>query len=224
MPYAKDVTRSRLVFMNQILEDNISEADGMKLLGFTAGASYRRYFRLQCDVLTYPDHLQKIQCRWCTKKFPDLFTCHYHESGHKEARPSSCAECGVALDERNYKRTRINKLRCLGCQRSRYKRYDTRTKQQRVKEASDARRRTRIRVLQAYGGHCVCCGETQVEFLTFDHVDGGGNAHKRREKINRLFTWLWKNDCPEGYQILCYNCNAAKSVYGQCPHQLKAQV
>ena len=31
--------------------------------------------------------------------------------------------------------------------------------------------------------------------------------------------WLIKNNFPEGYQILCYNCNTVKARYGQCIHE-----
>lgn len=32
---------------------------------------------------------------------------------------------------------------------------------------------------------------------------------------------LKQNNYPRGFQILCYNCNNAKSIQGQCPHQIK---
>lgn len=34
-------------------------------------------------------------------------------------------------------------------------------------------------VIEYYGGRCVCCGEVVPEFLTVDHINGGGAAHRR---------------------------------------------
>jgi hypothetical protein len=78
----------------------------------------------------------------------------------------------------------------------------------------------RLRVLEGYGGCCVCCGETEDVFLQFDHVDGGGVAHRRRVRAGVAF-WLWmiKNNFPPEIQVLCANCHAAKSKGVVCPHQ-----
>ena len=34
-----------------------------------------------------------------------------------------------------------------------------------------------------------------------------------------LLGWIIKNNFPEGFKILCHNCNNAKGFYGKCPHQ-----
>lgn len=80
----------------------------------------------------------------------------------------------------------------------------------------------KIETLEYYGGLiCNCCGETHLEFLTIDHVDGGGNKHRKsigsRGGLS-FYTWLRKNNYPEGYQVLCQNCNHAMGHYGFCPH------
>lgn len=31
--------------------------------------------------------------------------------------------------------------------------------------------------------------------------------------------WLRRNNYPNGFQVLCHNCNMAKGFYGKCPHQ-----
>ena len=79
----------------------------------------------------------------------------------------------------------------------------------------------RQRVLDHYGRKCACCGEGTEEFLAIDHIDGGGAKHRR--EINRLsgwhfYRWLEQNEWPEGFQILCHNCNFSKGRYGYCPH------
>jgi adenylate kinase family enzyme len=76
-------------------------------------------------------------------------------------------------------------------------------------------------VVEHYGGFCTCCKENQIEFLTIDHVDGGGNEHRRIEKVGSggsFYSWLKRNSFPTGFQVLCWNCNAAKGANGCCPH------
>lgn len=76
-------------------------------------------------------------------------------------------------------------------------------------------------VMDAYGGFCSCCGENMIEFLSIDHVNNDGAKH-RRESSNgvgsNLYRLLKRNHYPAGYQVLCYNCNMAKAMYGICPH------
>lgn len=79
-------------------------------------------------------------------------------------------------------------------------------------------RRVREEVLKHYGGQCACCKEATYEFLAIDHINGGGRKH--RTEINTpLPYWLKKNGFPEGFRILCHNCNLAKGRYGYCPHE-----
>ncbi len=85
----------------------------------------------------------------------------------------------------------------------------------------NSHRKLRQEVLNAYGGKCACCGETQYEFLAIDHIDGNGAAHRRENKLAKgtaFYYWLRREDWPEGFQVLCHNCNQAKGWYGQCPH------
>jgi hypothetical protein len=86
------------------------------------------------------------------------------------------------------------------------------------------RTKRKLQCLIAYGGNppkCACCGEIHIEFLSIDHIHGGGNKHIKkisREGAN-FYYWLIKNGFPEGFQVLCYNCNRAKGRTGArfCP-------
>lgn len=79
-------------------------------------------------------------------------------------------------------------------------------------------RKVRKLCIEHYGNKCVCCDETYYEFLTIDHINGGGGKHRKLLKGYSFPHWLQKNKFPDGYQILCYNCNNARSIYGICPH------
>jgi hypothetical protein len=65
---------------------------------------------------------------------------------------------------------------------------------------------------------CVCCRESDIRFLTIDHINGGGRQHVRTLKTS-LYAWLRREGFPSGFQTLCWNCNAARHIYGRCPHQ-----
>src|ERR1700741_5049216 len=53
-------------------------------------------------------------------------------------------------------------------------------------------------MVAAYGGHCVCCNETRLEFLTINHKNGGGRQHRLSIKGNarvggiHFYFWLKK--------------------------------
>lgn len=91
-------------------------------------------------------------------------------------------------------------------------------------KARNYRKKYRLKVLENYGNKCECCGENNQDFLTIDHVNGGGTQHRKEIKVHagyHFYIWLIKNNYPSGYQVLCYNCHLAKSYRGRCPHTLK---
>lgn len=87
-------------------------------------------------------------------------------------------------------------------------------------EARAHRARLKWVVFQAYGGQkCSCCGETNFDFLTIDHINGGGCQHLK--SLNgKLYDWLKRNNFPAGYRVLCWNCNCGRRINGGiCPHE-----
>lgn len=87
-------------------------------------------------------------------------------------------------------------------------------------------RNVRLEVLKHYSNgipKCSCCGESIVEFLGIDHINGGGGKHRKQLIKDGLTIYLWlrKNDYPEGFRVLCHNCNLAIGFYGKCPHTIK---
>jgi hypothetical protein len=92
-------------------------------------------------------------------------------------------------------------------------------------------RKLKREVMNAYGGVCACCGETELAFLTIDHIDGNGAEHRREmagetglaysQAGARTYRWLRSNNYPAGFQVLCANCNCGKHWnQGVCPHEM----
>lgn len=117
-----------------------------------------------------------------------------------------------------------------------YKKNETRTKTKQYwgrlhpEENKMAQREYKMRcrktVFDHYGRKCNCCGEINEKFLTIDHVNNDGNLDKTPsgKKItgSDLCLKIIRENFPDTYQILCYNCNCGKRVNnGSCPHNDK---
>lgn len=120
---------------------------------------------------------------------------------------------------------------CLECHRVASQKYWAKNKTKAIQKqarfrqinpdyAKEYNRRIRKEALDYYGGKCFCCGETVYEFLTFDHVKGGGTQHRKElgGGGTKLVMWLRRNNYPEGFRVACHNCNASLGLYGFCPH------
>lgn len=85
----------------------------------------------------------------------------------------------------------------------------------------ESEQRYKFQAVHAYGSHCECCRETHIQFLTFDHISGGGNEHRRSNAGARknLAKWLVQNNYPAGFRILCWNCHMSMNGGRTCPHK-----
>jgi hypothetical protein len=67
---------------------------------------------------------------------------------------------------------------------------------------------------------CECCNEKAIEFLSIDHINGGGTKHRKVVgSSTSLYRWLIKNNYPKEFRTLCMNCNFALGKFGYCPHK-----
>ena len=83
--------------------------------------------------------------------------------------------------------------------------------------------RYRQEFLDAYGRSCICCGETQEEFLTLEHLNRDGKLHRKlvgRYVYRDLRRRGWPKD---GYALMCWNCNMSRRTGCECPHQTEFQ-
>lgn len=68
---------------------------------------------------------------------------------------------------------------------------------------------------------CAMCGFSDARALTIDHVEGGGNKHRKEVGSNYVYRWIVKNNFPSGFQILCMNCQFIKIVENDERHSQK---
>lgn len=110
----------------------------------------------------------------------------------------------------------------------------------RMKHKKEAIERTKkwkkelaIEVLTHYSNGTMKCAckkcyysdhDCPIEFLTLDHINNDGAEQRKqlfggRQGGARFYYWLKKNNFPEGFQVLCWNCNCGKiRNNGVCPH------
>ncbi len=121
----------------------------------------------------------------------------------------SCPKCGKDKDDEF--------VHCSVC-RNKYKLQPSRNSE----KTKRYQRRARVDCLNHYGRQCNCCGESVEMFLEFDHIDNNGAEHRKVDKIRSLPVWLKRNGFPEGFHVLCRNCNWGKHINdGVCPHQIR---
>lgn len=190
-----------------------------------------------------PDRLSS-QCKACCRKYVLRISTPEERARLYEKRVSVsptkvCYRCKVELPRKQFfTKGMIPMHYCRTCHavdvRARYHQDPERAraiaKKSNVKNADkvaarnrSARREWRTKVLQHYGGEnpqCACCGEGADEFLSIDHTNGGGNKHRREVGVvgSAFYRWLIENNFPDGFRVLCHNCNFAKGHYGYCPH------
>lgn len=83
--------------------------------------------------------------------------------------------------------------------------------------SNKANQEAKKEVIKYYGGVCSCCGVTELVFLNIDHIDPNTKIDKT-DKGSKLYRRLRRLGFPMGYQVLCFNCNFAKSN-GGCSHK-----
>lgn len=175
--------------------------------------------------------LYKISCERCGKEF-----LAYDYAGGKRRRYCGRSCAGKAVTEKHKTKWARGYDRCKECGRDSlehaghglcaacaYKKRYWENRGYYIQKERKRQKRLRLMVLEHYGGsppRCKCCGESHYEFLAIDHIEGGGHRERKASGAfgKHFYRLLVKNNLPEGYQVLCHNCNNAKGFYGYCPH------
>lgn len=182
-------------------------------------------------------------CTKCNRRLPK--DQYHHDSSKRTGRYPSCKGCQrlergqVKRPKKSFSRLDVIYRRCNACKKYlKLEKFYTNTsvkdglhtqcKMCSIKNATSEaakigqkgrRQAERMVVLNAYGNKCTCCGETRNQFLSIDHVNGGGNKHRKEIGHGHVYSWIRRNGFPPDFQILCHNCNLAKGFYGKCPHK-----
>jgi hypothetical protein len=167
---------------------------------------------------------------------PECSRCHkqFEADGHKNCLP--CRKYGQEWTKKNKARKRAVSKKWWSDHKDKWSIYAATYREKhpdRVAEYQHSERnrklqrerraRDRLVVLQHYAKNavpsCSCCGEDLLEFLCIDHTNGNGNEHRRELKNKAVpYRWFIKQDFPDGFRVLCYNCNQSLGAYGYCPH------
>lgn len=133
----------------------------------------------------------------------------------------TCIKCGLIKPISSFSKQRKNSIRLRGiCIRCGDAHQDT-------PEGKDRRKlyhkrylmKYRSIVFEHYGNKCFCpkCPEPNSSFLTLDHVNNDGFKDTRTGLS--LYQWIIKNNFPDTFQLLCWNCNCGRHYNGGvCPH------
>ncbi len=85
-----------------------------------------------------------------------------------------------------------------------------------VSQRNHAKRKRLCMEYYGENGGCVCCGETELSFLTMDHIKDNGAEERLR------YWMIIRDNFPKGLQTLCFNCQWGKRINkGFCPHRPK---
>jgi len=98
--------------------------------------------------------------------------------------------------------------------------YYKNNKEKHNKASLDRYYKLRKEVIEMYGGKCTCCGEEHEAFLALDHVNDGGQKHRKQRSIYGVYKDALAANDPKEFRVLCHNCNMAYHTCGICPHQL----
>jgi hypothetical protein len=152
----------------------------------------------------------------CERKHYAKGLCHLHYCReHKSAWQETKRRYMGAYNNLPEVRERYKKYMKVYCSTPKYKESERQRSKKRYTEDKKI-------ILEHYGGNppkCACCGESRYEFLSIDHINGGGRQHRKTVHARSFYLWLIKNNFPEEYRILCFNCNCARGFFGYCPHE-----
>lgn len=165
----------------------------------------------------------------CSRCATDKPLTAFHKGDSAGGRQSWCKACHTlrmrGWREKNRKRanelSRASQIRRRPKVLAYLREYYRKNRSRELAQAKQRNQALKDAAYRAYGGYrCVCCDETQPAFLSLDHLNNDGCRH--RKSIGRganIYTWLRDNGYPQGFQVLCHNCNHGKHINGGvCPH------
>lgn len=163
--------------------------------------------------------MEKLKCKECLK---DKIKNEFYHTPEGKLDSYICNDCRKI---RNHLWYENNKVKCNKASRQWVKDNPEKRKEVQKKSNKKTRDTKRLQVMKYYSNEtlqCACCGESIYEFLTINHINNDGAEHRRTVGSGTAFHyWLVKNNFPEGYQVLCFNCNCGRNITKDkvCPHK-----
>ena len=113
-----------------------------------------------------------------------------------------CTKCGLEKDLDEFVHDRLrrdgHKSHCKTCKNQ---------------SSRESNHKLRLEVLSYYSKgtlSCALCGFSTIDALSIDHINGGGNKHRREigssHNSEKFYRWLRTNGYPTGFRVLCMNC------------------
>ena len=147
------------------------------------------------------------RCKVCSKKYSKIYY-----ASHKDENSEKCKQWRL-----------INKKKKSSYQKYYYKKNIDKW-QNRDPEVSKSicrkyRQKLKEKVINAYGGRCLCCNEDCLDFLTIEHTLHDGKNH--RQRVGSVYRDLKNRHFPKniGIAVLCWNCQMATRFGDSCPHK-----
>ncbi len=111
-------------------------------------------------------------CSRCKKALP--LSEFYKDKYKKDKHTSTCKQCRTLYHKEYY----LNPINRKKTKETHSQWYNTNKDYQKAlskKNWNDLR----TQVINSYGGSCVCCGETELVFLSIDHINNDGDKHRK---------------------------------------------
>lgn len=147
----------------------------------------------------------RTKCEKCASK--DKQNLAQRKNMYKERKNAGvCVSCG--------KSSRLNRVQCADCaKKSSGRSLAMQTKAWRTKNKE--------KVIKFYGGVCVCCGESNIGFLTIDHINNDGAKQRALPGNRSTYVRAIRDNYPDDLQVMCWNCNCGRHWNGGvCPHKM----
>ena len=167
-----------------------------------------------CQIILIPG--ENVYQKFFDKKIYRCKDCCHNNRSYNTSKTSSigknCRNCNIILSEDNTSKSFLdhNFKQCRGCYNDERSKFLTKLRKQ---------------IIDMLGNTCKCCGETNINLLSIDHINGGGqidrNSFKKWGKYLKNIINMSDEERNKIYQCLCYNCNYSHGFWGVCPHKLE---
>lgn len=129
-----------------------------------------------------------------------------------------CRMCNCCLTKEN----QYQNIRCCKSCKKEYEKINSKLRREKSpilmqESVKKSKAKIKLQVFNAYSDdhiECKKCGYTDIRALSIDHIDGSGHAHKdhlgKRLKGESIYRWLKAHNFPQGFQVLCMNCQFIK--------------